>query len=49
MQPWVAYFNPSKLVGLKLQLWITLKEVRDKLLSSAQEIAAGIGVVLGKH
>lgn len=49
MQPWVADFNPSKPIGLKLPVWITLKGVRDELLSSAQELAAGIGVVLGRH
>lgn len=49
MQPWVADFNPSKPIGLKLPVWITLKGVRDEMLSNAQELASGIGVVLGRH
>lgn len=49
MQPWVANFDPSKPIGVKLPVWITLKGVRDELLSSAQELAAGIGLVLGRH
>lgn len=49
MQPWVANFDSSRPIGLKLPVWITLKNVRDELLSSAQELAGGIGVVLGRH
>lgn len=49
VQPWIPDFNPQKPMGLKLPVWITLKGVRDELLSSAQELAAGIGVVLGRN
>lgn len=49
MQPWVPDFNPNRPVGLKLPVWITLKGVTDELLSSAQDLASGIGVVLGRH
>lgn len=49
MQPWIANFNPVSPIGLKLPVWITLKGVRDELLTIAQKLAAGIGVVLGRH
>lgn len=49
LQLWVANFNSSRPVGLKLPAWVTLKGVHDELINSAQELAGGIGVVLGKH
>lgn len=48
LQPWVTNFNPSKPIGLKLPVWITLKGVRDELLSNAQDLPTGIEVVLGR-
>jgi hypothetical protein len=49
MQPWIPDFNPTKPEGMKMPVWITLKNVRDEMRSSAPELAASLGTILGKH
>jgi hypothetical protein len=49
MQPWIPNFDPVKPIGMKMPVWITFKNVRDELKSSATELVASLGPILGKH
>ena len=42
-------FNPGKLQGVRMPVWITLKNVPEEFLSSAQDMVTNIRVMLGWH
>lgn len=49
LQPWVGNFDPLQPKGMKMPVWITFRGVKDEFISSAQDLAQGIGTVLGRH
>ena len=49
MQPWMPAFDASKPQGTRMPVWLTLKNVSEEFLSSAQEMAGILGTVLGRH
>ena len=49
MQPWMLAFDASKPQGIRMPVWLTLKNVLEKFLSSAQEMAGSLGTVVGRH
>ena len=49
MQPWIPGFNATRPTGMKMPVWITLKAVPDEFLSSSEDLAQSLGVVLGRH
>ena len=49
MQPWTPAFDASKPQGTRMPVWLTLKNVPEEFLSSAQEMAGTLGTVLGRH
>ena len=49
MQPWMPAFDTSKPQGTRMPVWLTLKNVPEEFLSSAQEMAGNLGTVLGRH
>lgn len=49
LQPWIPSFNPSKPIGTKMPIWLTLKAIPDEFMSSSLEIAQSLGIVLGKN
>jgi hypothetical protein len=49
LQPWSPGFKPSKPAGMRMPVWITLKEVPDEYRSNTMEIVAALGAVIGKH
>ena len=49
MQPWMLAFDASKPQGTRMPVWLTLKNVLEEFLSSAQEMAGSLGTVLGHH
>ena len=49
MQPWMPAFVSSRPHGTRMPLWLTLKNVPEEFLSSAQEMAGSLGTVLGRH
>ena len=49
MQPWMLTFDASKPQGTRMPVWLTLKNVPEEFLSSAQEMAGSLGTVLGHH
>jgi hypothetical protein len=49
LQPWIPSFNPSKPIGMKMPIWVTLKVVPDEYRSNSMEIAGALGTVIGKH
>ena len=49
MQPWMPAFDASKPQGTRMPVWLTLKNVLEEFLSSAQEMAGNLGTLLGRH
>ena len=49
MQLWMLAFDASKPQGTKMPVWLTLKNVVEEFLSSAQEMAGNLDTVLGRH
>ena len=49
MQPWMPAFDASKPQGTRMPVWLTLKNVPEEFLSSAQEMAGNLGIVMGRH
>ena len=49
MQPWMPAFDASKPQGTRMPVWLTLKNVLEEFLSSAQEMVGSLNIVLGRH
>ena len=49
MQPWLPAFNPSKLEGMRMPVWVMFKNEPEEFLSSVQDMADKLTVVLGRH
>ena len=49
MQPWMPVFISSKPQRTHMPVWLTLKNVPEEFLNSAQETAGSLGTVLGRH
>ena len=49
MQLWMLAFVASKPQGMRMLVWLTLKNVPEEFLSSTQEMAGSLGTVLGHH
>ena len=49
MQPWMPAFVASKPQGTRMPVWLTLKNVPEEFLSSAQEMVGSLGTVLGRY
>lgn len=47
LQTWTPGFNAAKPEGLKIPTWVTLKDVPDEFLGVAEQIAGGLGELLG--
>lgn len=47
LQTWTPGFNAAKPVGLRIPTWVTLKGVPDEFLGVAEQIASGLGELLG--
>lgn len=48
LQTWTPGFNATRPVGLKVPTWITLKDVTGEFINVAEEIAQGLGEILGR-
>lgn len=47
LQTWIPGFNATKPMGLKIPMWVTLKDVQDEFLGVAEQIVGGLGELLG--